>query len=38
MSAEEIAALAPHAPLQAMMLAATNRPPKAPSTPAALYA
>ena len=38
LSAEEIAALAPHAPLQAMMLAATSRPPKAPSTPAALYA
>jgi intracellular multiplication protein IcmO len=38
LSAEEIAALAPHAPLQAMMLAATNRPPKALSTPAALYA
>jgi intracellular multiplication protein IcmO len=36
LSAEEIAALAPHAPLQAMMLAATSRPPKAPP-PAALY-
>ena len=38
LSAEEIAALAPHAPLQAMMLAATSLPPKAPSTPPALYA
>ena len=38
LSAEEIAALAPHAPLQAMMLAATRPPPKAPSTPAELYA
>jgi phosphotransferase system HPr-like phosphotransfer protein len=38
LSTEEIAALAPHAPLQAMMLAATSRPPRAPSTPAALYA
>ena len=37
LSTEEIAALAPHAPLQAMMLAATSRPPRAPSTPAALY-
>jgi hypothetical protein len=38
LSAEEIAALAPHAPLQAMILAATSRALKAPSTPAALYA
>ena len=38
LSAEEIAALAPHAPLQAMMLAATSLPPKAPPTPPALYA
>jgi hypothetical protein len=36
--ADAIAALAPHAPLQAMMLAATSLPPKAPSTPLALYA
>jgi intracellular multiplication protein IcmO len=38
LSADEIAALAPHAPLQAMMLAATSRSPKAPSKSAALYA
>jgi intracellular multiplication protein IcmO len=38
LSAEEIAALAPQAPLQAMMLAATNRPSKAPSTTATLHA
>jgi intracellular multiplication protein IcmO len=38
LSTEEIAALAPHAPLQAMMLAAASHPPKAPSTTPTLYA
>jgi hypothetical protein len=38
LSTEEIAALAPHAPLQAMMLAATSRSLKAPSTTPILYA
>ena len=38
LSAEEIAALAPHAPLQAMMLAVTSRPPRNLSTAAAVYA
>jgi intracellular multiplication protein IcmO len=37
LAAEEIAALAPRAPLQAMLSAAASRPPKAPSTPAPRY-
>ncbi|RBP13110.1 intracellular multiplication protein IcmO [Roseiarcus fermentans] len=37
LAAEEIAALAPRAPLQAMLRAAASRPPKAPSTPAPRY-